>query len=124
MGPLKWRTILWLLKKIKERDKGFSVKSLCIKATMIIKQKEGILARKFGDKFILVAVGDTADEFHSLITVNETGYFIWNELKDGISYDDLLKHITNTYEIDTQTAEKDLTEFLNSARDAGLIYEQ
>lgn len=89
----------------------------------MIKTKDGFLVRKFGDKHIVVAIGDLADEFHSLITLNETGSFIFKKLENGIEYSELLNSITETFAVDETTAKNDLDVFLNKVKKAGLLYE-
>lgn len=84
---------------------------------------DGFILRPFGDKYIVVAVDDAADDFHGLITLNEPGVELWKQLEKGTTYDALLKSITDTYDVDEQTARTDLDAFLKTADDAGLIYE-
>lgn len=90
---------------------------------MLLKAKKDIVARKFGDKYILVAMGDLSDELHSLITINSTGEFIFSKLKDSVEYEDLLNSICDNYEIDRATAKADLDVFLEKARQAGILDE-
>ena len=89
----------------------------------MIKTKDGFLVREFGGKHIVVAIGEMADEFHSLITLNETGYFIFKKLENGIEYNELLNSVTETYAVDETTAKNDLDEFLDKVKKAGLLYE-
>lgn len=89
----------------------------------MLKAKDGFLVRSFGDKHIVVAIGDLADDFHSLITLNETGVFIFKKLETGIEYSELLNSITDTYKTDKTTAKNDLDEFLQKVKEAGLLYE-
>lgn len=89
----------------------------------MIKSKEGLMVRKFGEKYIVVAVGKMADDLHSLITMNSSGLFIWKQLESGAEYDSLLNSLLNEYEIDADTARSDLDSFLNNARNAGLLDE-
>ena len=89
----------------------------------LIKAKDGLMVRNFGDKYIVVAVGKMADDLHSLITLNSSGLFIWEKLQQGIEYDDLLNDMLIEYDIDRETAKTDLDAFLNNARDAKLLNE-
>lgn len=87
----------------------------------MIKSKEGLLVRKFGEKYIIVAIDDMADELHSLITLNETGLFLWNMIEKGTDYDSMLSTMLETYEVDRATAEADIKAFVEKAIEAGLI---
>ena len=87
----------------------------------MIKSKEGLLVRKFGDKYIIVAIGDMADELHSLITLNETGLFLWNMIEKGTDHDSMLSAMLETYDVDKATAEADIKAFVEKAVEAGLV---
>ena len=89
----------------------------------MIKSKEGLLVRKFGDKYVIVAIDDMADEFHSLITLNDTGLFIWKLIEKGTDADKILENILSTYDIDEETAKTDIQNFIESARKAGILNE-
>ena len=87
----------------------------------MIKSKEGLLARKFGEKYIIVAVDDMADELHSLITLNETGLFLWNMIEKGTDFESMLSAMLDAYDVDSATAEADIKAFVEKATEAGLI---
>jgi len=87
----------------------------------MIKSKEGLLVRKFGEKYIIVAIDDMADELHSLITLNETGLFLWNMIEKGTDFDSMLSSMLETYDVDSATAEADIKAFVEKANEAGLI---
>ena len=89
----------------------------------MIKSKEGLLVRKFGDKYVIVAIDDMADEFHSLITLNDTGLFIWKLIEKGTDANKILGNILSTYDIDEETAKADIQNFIESARKAGILDE-
>jgi len=88
-----------------------------------MKIKKGYMVRDIADTYIVVPVGERVIDFKGIMTLNETGYFLWNKLTDGISYDDLLKALLDEYEVDEATARADLDEFLGVARENGVIEE-
>ncbi len=88
-----------------------------------MKIKKGYMVRDIADTHIVVPVGERVIDFKGIMTLNETGYFLWNKLTDGISYDDLLKALLDEYEVDEATARADLDEFLGVARENGVIEE-
>ncbi len=87
----------------------------------MIKSKEGLLVRKFGEKYIIVAIDDMADEMHSLITLNETGLFLWKMIEKGTETDEMLGSMLETYDVDRETAENDIKAFVEKAAQAGLL---
>ena len=75
---------------------------------------------KIKDSFILRNIAgintiistDSASSFDGMITLNDTGAFMWNILKDGATKDDLVNALTSEYDIDKETASKDIDAFL------------
>ena len=59
----------------------------------------------------------TGDSF----SVNETGVYILQKLKDGGSEETILQNLMDEYDLDTYTAEKDLNDFLSMLKSYQLI---
>lgn len=82
--------------------------------------KEFILREIAGD-YILVPVGNTALEFNGLITVNEIGAFLWERLKKETTIDELTAAVLDEYEVDAETARRDVEEFVASLQKTGIV---
>ena len=82
--------------------------------------KEFVLREIAGDN-ILVPVGETALDFNGLITLNEVGAFLWNKLQNDITIDGLVQEVLNEYEVDEDTARKDILEFVDYLKKADII---
>jgi hypothetical protein len=74
--------------------------------------KEYVL-RQIGDDYIIVPVGQAALSFNGMITVNETGAFLWEQLVKGTNKEELLRTMVETYEVTREEAERDIDEFLD-----------
>jgi len=59
----------------------------------------------------------TGDSF----SVNETGVFILQKLKDGENEETIIRNLIDEYELDTSTAEKDFNDFLSMLQSYQLI---
>ena len=88
-----------------------------------MKIKSGFLVRDIADSYIVVPVGERVIDFKGIMTLNESGYFLWKQLLDNISYDGLLSALLDEYEVDEATARNDIDEFLESARESGVLEE-
>ena len=79
-----------------------------------MKIKEGFIIKKLGIGYIVVTVGDASKNFNGVIRLNETGAFLWQSNQDGAdSREKLIQAMLDRYEdLDQETAEKDLDEFL------------
>ena len=88
-----------------------------------MKRKDGFMLRQFGDDYIVVAVGDGAEDFNKLITLNSVGEFIYRELETDKTREELVKAVTDRYEVDRALAENDIDVFLENLSKAGLLDE-
>ena len=81
-----------------------------------MKIKEGFIIKKLGIGYIVVTVGDASKDFNGVIRLNESGAFLWQSIQDGAdSREKLIQAMLDRYEdLDQETAEKDLDEFLDS----------
>ena len=79
---------------------------------MLKLDKEYVL-RQIGDDYVIVPVGKAAMGFNGMITVNETGAFLWEQLVEGINKEELLQTMVETYEVTQEEAERDIDEFLD-----------
>lgn len=86
-----------------------------------MKIKDGFLLRQFGEDYIVVAVGEDSGDFNKLITLNCVGAFIYEVLQTETDYDDILKKITDKYDVEENLAKADLDVFLNNVKKAGLL---
>lgn len=88
-----------------------------------MKIKDGFELRKFGGKWLAVTVDEAADENNVLVTLNETGAFVWEILRDESSYSDIISAIVENYDVDEAVAKGDLDNFLQICRENGILDE-
>ena len=86
-----------------------------------MKIKSGLILREVADNYIVVAVGERVKEFNGLINLNSTGAFLWKKLETGAEEEDLVKALLDEYEIDEQTARKDVSLFVGKIKEAKLV---
>ena len=75
--------------------------------------KEGFVLRNVCGEYIIVPTGKMTLQFNGLMTINEVGVDLWNMLSNDVSIDDLVKGILDEYDIDEETAKKDIIEFID-----------
>ncbi len=86
-----------------------------------MKVSKEFIIRKIADEYVLVPVGKTALTFNGLITVNEVGALIWQELIRGSSVKNIVSKILDEYEVDGVTAEADVREFISYLKQNSII---
>jgi len=76
---------------------------------------EFILREIAGDT-ILVPAGQTALHFNGMITLEPVGALIWKDIESGKNREEILTHILDTFEVETQVAAEDLDAFLQQLK--------
>lgn len=86
-----------------------------------MKIKEGYAVREIGDKYIVVALEDDPEEYSGMITLNNSGYYIWKKLKADISYKSLLSDLEEKYDAPHEIIKADLDTFLENAKGVNIL---
>lgn len=86
-----------------------------------MKIKDGFMLRKVGGQNVVVAIGKASLDFNGIIRLNDTGKFLWEQLKNDITEEQLISAMLDEYDIDRETAEKDISEFIVRLKGADLI---
>ncbi len=86
-----------------------------------MKIKEGFIKSNLGDECVVVPVGAQTVDFRGLITLNETGEFIWEILQNESEISDIVSALTKEYDIDEATAKTDAEEFVKILEEKGFL---
>lgn len=86
-----------------------------------MKIKDGFMLREIAGTWVVVPLGARVVEFNGLISLNETSALIWKMIEEGSSKEDILNKIISEYDIDEETANSDMNEFIQTAIKKGLI---
>lgn len=88
-----------------------------------MKIREGFILRQIMDIYAVIGIGSEAYRPNQIMSVNETGAFLWERLEKGTDKQALINALLQEYETDPVTAEKDVDAFLGQLRDKGLLDE-
>ena len=88
-----------------------------------MKIKNEYIMRKIAGETVIVPVGDAAARFSGMITLNETGEFIWTFLQKENSEDGLLNAMLEEFEVDRDRASADIASFLEILRKNNMLEE-
>jgi hypothetical protein len=87
-----------------------------------MKIKPGFLLRNVADVNVVVPVGEMSVDFNGIITLNDTGKFLFERLMvEDTSEDGLLLLMLEEYEVDEETAKADIREFVSKIEEANLF---
>ena len=76
-----------------------------------MKLKEGFILREVAGEYIVVPSGDTLD-LSMMITLNETGKFLWELLENGAEAEDLVSALLKEYDVSEQDARTHVEAFI------------
>ena len=86
-----------------------------------MKIKDGFLVREVAGTNIVVAPGARMKEFSGIIKLNETGVFLWDNLKKETDVQKLTEALTAEYDVTAEQAKKDVEGFITTLKDVGII---
>jgi hypothetical protein len=86
-----------------------------------MKRIKEYIKRNIAGEIVLVPAGQTAEDFNGMITLTESGDFIWEHLEEARDFNHLMELILEEYDIDKETAAQDASAFLMQLLQAGMI---
>lgn len=86
-----------------------------------MKIKNGFAKRKIAYSNIVVPVGRATNDFNGMITLNDSGSFFWDCLTHETTIDEVVEKVISEYDIDTETAKRDIEKFIKMLEDNNLL---
>lgn len=89
-----------------------------------MKRNTDFMLRDIAGEVVLVPTGAATQSFNGLITLNEVAAFIWKNLDEAQSQQKLTEMILEEFEIDKETAARDVEGFLNALCEQGMVIDE
>lgn len=86
-----------------------------------MKIRDGFVLRNVVDEYIVMPTGENIAKFEGAVVLNEVSAFVFRQLENAVSRDDLLTAIVNEFDVDEATAAADLDELLAQFGKMGLL---
>ena len=84
--------------------------------------KKGFRLRTVCGENIIVAEGIENIDFSRIISMNESSAYLWKQVEGRpFTSDDLTRLLTDEYEVDAETASRDVTVLIEKWKEAGII---
>lgn len=77
-----------------------------------MKIKKGFILRNVAGTHIVVPVSQNILNYRGMLSLNETGAFLWTALEKGTDRQALLELLLEEYDVPRQVAQADMEEFL------------
>ena len=86
-----------------------------------MKIKEGFVLRDVAGQAVVIAVGKASERFHGMINLNDTGKCIWMGIQEGLTEQEIIKKITDQYEVEQESAAHDVRQMIQKMYEVGVI---
>ena len=86
-----------------------------------MKIKDGFVLRNVADATIVVPTGAASIDFNGMITLNETGAFLWHLLESETTEEEILEAMLKEYDVDASTAKAGIARFVAKLDKEGLL---
>lgn len=86
-----------------------------------MKIKDGFVLRNVVDEFIVMPTGDNITKFEGAVVLNEVSAFIFRQLENAVSCEDILSAVLNEYDVDEAQAAQDLDALLKQFESMGIL---
>jgi hypothetical protein len=80
----------------------------------ILSHSPTVVTKKTGNEYVLVPITNNIADMNSVYTLNESGAFIWENIDGEKSIDEIINFLTTEYDIDYETARKDVFSFIEN----------
>jgi len=88
-----------------------------------MKLKEGFMLKKILDDYIVVPTGNNIVDFAVAVSLNETGAFLWNQLVDEKSVEELAQALAAEYDVSADEVMQDVVEFVEMLKTNNFLAE-
>ena len=86
-----------------------------------MKIREGFLLRNVAGNNVVVPIGQATLDFNGMMSLNETGAFIFSKMLDGTTKEQLIEDLISEYEVEREIAQKDVDDFIKKVEGGGLL---
>ena len=88
----------------------------------ILSPSKSVVTTKTGNEYVLVPIANNIADMNSVYTLNETGAFIWEQIDGKRTAGEIIDHLIQEYEIDKDSATKDVFDFIENMKEFLIIY--
>ena len=74
--------------------------------------KKSFVTREVGNELVLVPLTGNVAQMNELFTMNETGRFIWENINDDTTIEELAEKMVEAFEVSPEIARSDISGFL------------
>lgn len=80
-----------------------------------------MILREIAGESILIPVGERVNTFRGIMSLNGSGVLLWQKLQQDCTEEELISAVLEAYDVDAETAAKDVREFLAQLKQADIL---
>ena len=88
-----------------------------------MKIKKGFVIQEVAGQWVAVATGTAAKEFTGIVKLNATAAHVWKGLEQGLTREQIVTSVVETYDVSEQTAAEDVDALCQQLVQAGIAQE-
>ncbi len=88
---------------------------------MIYRKNPDVVYRVIAGEAILIPISRETQGAGRMLTLNETGAFVWEKLDGERRLGEILEEIRDEFEVEEETARRDLLELISALETAGAV---
>ena len=82
-----------------------------------MKIKEEYILQNIADKWVVINTNAKSVNFNKILSLNESGKFLWEQLENGTEAEDLVNALMEHFGIDEDLARADVEKFIRELKD-------
>ena len=86
-----------------------------------MKLKQDFVLREVAGEYIIIPVSALDDAFKGIMTLNETGAFIWKAIEAGKEKEEIIESLLEEYEVDKDHASRNVDDFCEQLEKLGIL---
>jgi hypothetical protein len=88
-----------------------------------MRTEKNLILREIAGEYILIPTGSLALKFTGVFAISSLGVSVWKLLEADKTYEQIVSELLEEYEVDRETLERDVSEFLDSLREKELLFD-
>ena len=86
-----------------------------------MKTNSEFILREIAGESVLIPTGEASQHLNGMIHLTETGAFIWKQVDTAADLEEITERIRSEFEVDEETARRDVRGFLHELYIRGLV---
>ncbi len=87
-------------------------------------KSERFVEKSIGSEKVLVPLSDNVADMNHVLTLNEVGTFLYNQIDGKKSINDILSLLLKEYDVASDVAKFDIEQFINNTVNNGILFEK